>query len=97
MATEAEMCTYRWAAGPGKPNTRSDDVYIDEKEFKDITKHRPRLACPECGNHPDVRQGGRIDRRGAAMADVGYGDGSGYGYGYGSGYGSGYWYGSGDG
>ena len=49
MATEAEMCTYRWAAGPGKPNTRSDDVYIDEKEFKDITKHRPRLACPECG------------------------------------------------
>lgn len=49
MATKAEMCTYRWAAGPGKPTTRSDAVYIDETEFKDITKHRPRLTCPDCG------------------------------------------------
>jgi transcriptional regulator NrdR family protein len=49
MAKQSQMCTYRWAAGQGKYNTRDDDVIIDEQEFKDITKHRPRLACPECG------------------------------------------------
>ena len=49
MAKQSQMCTYRWAAGQGKYNTRDDDVIIDEQEFKDITKHRPRLACPERG------------------------------------------------
>jgi hypothetical protein len=49
MAKQSEMCTYRWAAGPGKHNTRDDAVLIDEQEFKDVTKHRPRLTCPDCG------------------------------------------------
>lgn len=45
---KAEMCTYRWVAGPEKL-TSWEDGYSDEDEFKDITKHRPRLTCPDCG------------------------------------------------
>lgn len=48
MANQSQLCTYEWAAGQGKV-TSYEDGYSSEEEFKQLTKYRPLLTCPECG------------------------------------------------